>query len=88
MQRQIDIRSDSGIGLDRQITELTKDLSPYFGNNLRDLSNQNIKVIIDYIDAIRTETDVSKNYRRDIIDLLTKFSKFHKMKNFKGFDPR
>jgi hypothetical protein len=78
MQRQIEDKIGDNIttSLDRQVTELTDDLMPYFGSNLRGLPAQNIKVVVDYIHAIMTETHVSRNYRRDIIDLLTKLAKF------------
>jgi integrase len=41
------------------------------------LSENHIKTIISYITALNTEIHLSTNYRKDIIQLLTKFSKSH-----------
>jgi hypothetical protein len=45
------------------------------------LSENNIKTIVRYIAALRTETSLSTHYRRDIIDLLTKFAIYHNNNN-------
>jgi hypothetical protein len=46
--------------LDQKIDEITAGLPASFGNNLRLLPNQqNISVIIEYIQAMKTETNLS-----------------------------
>ena len=71
--------------LDRQIDEITAGLpSLYYANSIRSILNEeNIKTIIDYIIAARTETNLSDSYRKSIIEAICKFSKFHNHKSFK-----
>jgi integrase/recombinase XerD len=71
--------------LDRQIDEITAGLpSLYYANSLRSISNEeNIKIIVDYIIAARTETNLSDSYRKNIIEALCRFSKYHTDKPFK-----
>jgi integrase/recombinase XerD len=69
--------------LDQKIDEITAGLPASYGNNLCLLSNQqNIPVIIEYIQAMKTETNLSDHYRKDTIDALTRFSKYSN-KSFK-----
>jgi hypothetical protein len=63
--------------LDRQIDEITKGISQAFNKSLHMLSTDNIKTIINYITATNTEIRLSTSYRKDIIQLLTKFARFH-----------
>lgn len=63
--------------LDRQIDEITKGIPKNFNKSLRTLSVDNIKTIIRYIVATNTEIRLSTSYRKDIIQLLTKFARFH-----------
>jgi integrase/recombinase XerD len=70
--------------LDQKIDMITAGLLASYGKNLRLLSNQeNISTIIEYIQALKTETSLSDHYRKDNIELLTRFSKFHNNKLFK-----
>ncbi len=73
MQRQIEDNADINPILDRQIDEITADLSRVYGRNLRTLPLENLKTLVKYILVMRTETNLSQHYRRDIIDTLTKF---------------
>jgi integrase/recombinase XerD len=71
--------------LDQKIDEITAGLPASFGNNLRSLPNQqNIPVIIQYIQAMKTETNLADHYRQNIIEGLTRFSKY-KDNNNKSF---
>jgi hypothetical protein len=63
--------------LDRQIDKITEGLPHNFNKGIRMLSEDHIKVIIDYVTAVNTEISLSTNYRKDIIRLLTHFCKFH-----------
>src|SRR5919202_2917276 len=65
--------------LDRKIEDVASGLVPYFSNVLHKvlLSNKdNGLTIIAYINAMRTEADLSDNYRRDLIWLLSTFSNY------------
>ena len=70
--------------LDRKIDEITAGLAASCAKNLRLLSNQeNIFTIIEYIQALKIETSLSDHYKKDNIELLTRFSNFHDGKLFK-----
>jgi pyruvate formate-lyase activating enzyme-like uncharacterized protein len=45
------------------------------------LSEDNIKTVVRYIMAIRIEINFSTNYRKDIIELLTRFARYHHNNN-------
>jgi hypothetical protein len=65
--------------LDRKIEEVVSGLFPYYSNVLGKvaLSNkENALTIISYINAMRTEANLSDNYRRDLILLLSRFSNY------------
>ena len=68
--------------LERQIDEITAGIADFYAKALRTLSEENIKVIVDYILSAKTEINCSDHYRRDIIHALTKFAK-HNNTNFK-----
>ena len=59
--------------LDRLIDEITADMSKVCGKNLRTLSLENLKMVVNYVIALKTEVNLSTHYKKDIIDLLTKF---------------
>ena len=70
--------------LDQKIDTITAGLTPSYGRNLRSLPNhQNISTIIQYIHAMRTEINLSDHYRKDVIELLTRFCNFTHHKTFK-----
>ena len=63
---------------------ITAGLTPSYGRNLRQLPNsQNVSTIIRYIQVMRTEINFSDHYRKDVIDLLTRFCNFTHHKTFK-----
>jgi len=71
--------------LDRQIDEITAGISPSstYAKMLRAIPyNDNIKTIVDYLISTRIEINFSSNYRKDIIEALSKFSR-HNNKKFK-----
>jgi hypothetical protein len=71
--------------LDRQIDEITADISPSstYAKMLRAIPYEdNIKTIVDYLISTRIEINFSSNYRKDIIEALSKFSR-HNNKKFK-----
>jgi signal recognition particle GTPase len=84
-QQQIDQVNRFDLILERQIDEITEGFSNVYVKNLRTLSENNIKTIVRYIAALRIETSLSTHYRRDIIDLLTKFAIYHNNNNNKQF---
>jgi hypothetical protein len=69
--------------LDRKIEDVASGLVPYYSNVLGKvaLSNkENGLTIISYINAMRTEANLSDNYRRDLILLLSTFSNYFQNK--------
>jgi integrase len=68
--------------LDRQIEETTAGLPASYAKNLRLASETNTSIIVAYIGAMKAETNLSDNYRRDIIDVLTRFTKYNDNKPF------
>ena len=70
--------------LDRQIEEITADMSKVCGKNLRTLPLENLKMVVNYIMALKTEVNLSAHYRKDIINLLTKFGIRYNLRCNKG----
>jgi integrase len=69
--------------LDRKIEDVASGLVPYYSNILGKvaLSNkENALTIISYIHVMRTEANLSDNYRRDLILLLSTFSNYFQNK--------
>ena len=65
--------------LDTKIEDVTSGPMPYYSNLLHEtsLSNkENALTIISYINAMRTEANLSGNYRTDLIRLLSGFSTY------------
>jgi integrase len=76
--------STSDVLLDSKIDEICAGLQAAYNRNLRSIINQdNIKTIISYIVIMKTEVNLSDHYRKNLIDLLSRFSKFNNDKNFK-----
>ncbi len=74
--------------LDMKMEDVTSGLTPHFSNILRKvlLSNkENGLTIISYINAMRAEANLSDNYRRDVIWVLSTFSNYFQNRlSFKG----
>jgi hypothetical protein len=62
--------------LDRKIDEATAGLDPAYSRRLYDGTLQNTVSIVDYILSMKTEINLSDHYRKDLINLLTAFSKY------------
>ena|SRR6187200_717768 len=66
---------------DRKIDIATEGLELQYVNRLRNLRPENAMTIVNYIHAMRTEINLSDNYRRLNIFLLSSISKFHNSNN-------
>lgn len=63
--------------LERQISEITAGLSNTYLRNLCTLSEDNIRTIIRYVNAVKVEVNSATNYRRDIIEAITRFAAYN-----------
>jgi hypothetical protein len=69
--------------LDRKIEDVASGLVPYYSNVLGKVSlsnKENALTIISYINTMRTEANLSDNYRKDLILLLSTFSNYFQNK--------
>ena len=71
--------------LDRKIDEISAGLQASYNRNLRSISEANAVTIINYIITMKTEINLSDSYRKDLIQLLSKFSRYRDNKPFKEF---
>ena len=63
--------------IEQKLDGITAGLQASYSNNLRSLKNkENISTIVKYIFAMRVETNMSNHYKKDIIESMTRFSKF------------
>jgi integrase/recombinase XerD len=70
--------------LDTKIEETCAGLQMSYLIGLRSLSNENnIIPIVNYVNSMRTELNLSFNYRRDVLKLLSQFSRYNNDINFK-----
>src|SRR5918994_3609978 len=70
--------------LERKIQETADGLIYCYTKRLLSISNEdNTATIVNYIAAMKIEINLSDHYRKDLIELLTRFSKFNNDKNFK-----
>jgi integrase/recombinase XerD len=69
--------------LDRKIEEISVGISASYSLHLRSSGQNNVTVIIDYIVTMKSEVNLSDHYRRDLIEVLSKFSKYNDNKSFK-----
>jgi hypothetical protein len=69
---------------DRKIEQATAGLPASCTKVLRLLPENNAMTIIDFIAAIRVESNPSDHYRRDLIEVLSIFSRFTENKPFKN----
>lgn len=70
---------------DRKVDLVTAGLRAYYARclkNERELSRNNALTICNYIMSMKTEINLSDNYRRTNLSLLVQFSKFHNQKPF------
>ncbi|MDQ3977009.1 MAG: hypothetical protein M3264_10840, partial [Thermoproteota archaeon] len=69
--------------LDREIEETAAGLSVSYSKHLRSTGKDNATIITRYIAAMKNEVNLSDNYRRDIIEVLSRFSRYNDNKPFK-----
>jgi integrase len=69
--------------LDRRIEEIGAGLPAAFTKHLRSISEGNAAAIVEYIAAMKSEINLSDSYRRDLIEILSRFSKCSNNKPFK-----
>src|ERR671918_946473 len=79
----VELTRDISPILDRKIDETTAGISPYYAKYLRSINTTNSATIVDYIASMRVEVNLSDHYRKNIIELLCRFSKYTKNKPFK-----
>ncbi len=75
--------SSSSPLLDRRIEETAAGLPYSYAKQLHSVSKDNAATIIDYLAAMKNEVNLSDNYRKDVIELLSRFSKYNDNKPFK-----
>ena len=69
--------------LERKIQETAAGLADYYTKRFLSIGNKdNAVTIVNYI-AAKVQINPSDHYRRDLIELLARFSKFNNDKNFK-----
>jgi hypothetical protein len=69
--------------LDRKIEECTADLTASVNKQLLSIGKDNAATIVKYTEVMRTEVNTSNHYRRDLILLLCRFSKYLSDRPFK-----
>ena len=69
--------------LDMKIDETTAGLSSYYVKYLRSVDAMNGVTIVDYMAAMRIEVNLSDHYRKNVIELICRFSNYNKGKPFK-----
>ena len=69
--------------LDRKIDETAAGLAASITKSLHSICESNAAFIIEYIAAMKSEVNLSDHYRRDLIVVLCKFSKYNYSKPFK-----
>ena len=79
-QQTDDDNNNRPLFFERKIDEVTAGLRPEYSRLLYALPVQNTLSIADYILSMKTEVNLSDNYRQDVIKLLCKISKYHNNK--------
>jgi hypothetical protein len=74
--------AQSDVLYDRKIDLTTTGLQHSYNKHLHVISKENALTICEYIDVMKTEINLSNNYRKLTIRLLTQLSKFHENKAF------
>lgn len=83
MNAVVTCNSENDPLIDSKIESVTSCLRPDANRYLQSISIPNALVIINYITSMRTEINLSDNYRRDLIILLCRFSRANHHKPFK-----
>jgi hypothetical protein len=66
-----------------RIEETCAGLQPSFVKYLHSVSHGNAWTIINYVTALKSEVNLADHYRRDVISMLYKFSKYNDDKSFR-----
>ena len=69
--------------LDRRIEETGARLPASYTRQLHSINKDNAATIVDYIAAMKNEVNLADNYRRGVIEILTRLSKYNDNKPFK-----
>ena len=83
MLSQVSTSSNKSALLDRKIEETGAGLQKSFTELLRSVDEENATTIVQYISTMKSEVNLSDHYRRDLIELLSKFSKYNNDRPFK-----
>jgi hypothetical protein len=75
--------SNDNVLFDRKIENITAGLQLHYVKQLKDIHPKNALIIIDYIHALKTEINLSDNYRSLNIFLLCRISRFCNNQLFK-----
>ena len=65
---------------DDKIATATEGLNPEFRTHLSKMSTPNMLALADYLNSMKSETNPSDNYRKNIIKVVSLVSRFHKNK--------
>jgi hypothetical protein len=66
---------------DMRIDTITEGMIPYFTKTIKKIPYENAQTIVNFVMALNTEINPSKNYRMAIVNVLCRLSKY-KGKNF------
>ena len=75
--------NNATVYLDSNIKDVCEGLQPQYSKCLSSISMENALTISNYIKTMRTDINLSDNYRKDTIKLLCIFSKFNNDKSFR-----
>jgi hypothetical protein len=73
----------TGTMLDSKIQETGAGLPLSYTNKLYAINQRNATTIINYITAMRIEVNLSDHCRKDLIEILCRFSRYYKDKPFR-----
>jgi hypothetical protein len=76
--------STISLDLEKKINEITADLQPWYANKLFSISPKQAMIVVAYIKAMKLEANLSIQYRKDLILLLSKFSAYMNNKDFRN----
>jgi hypothetical protein len=63
--------------LDRKIEECTAGLAASTTKRMYSISRDNAATIVQYLEAMKIEVNLSDHYRKDLIEFLSRFSKYN-----------
>jgi integrase len=69
--------------LDRKIEEVGAGLQASYTNRLRSICEENTTTIVGFIAALKSEANLSDHYRKDLIEMLCRLSKYNNNMSFR-----